>query len=150
MYVQSSTKRFMRSDVNVKFDMNTVQLRLYQEWNSDLPLHAKPSAPIQCHKYSRKRVDHCGYILMRLSNQLRLPQNSTNFSSTTCVTGYLTPGPPFTNMLTLITTWLSNDAHYEMWDKIIYPFTNFNGASFEDWEWASNFMPSLSVITYWG
>ena len=27
-----------------------------------------------------------------------------------------------------------------MWDKITYPFPNFNGAAVEVWEWISNFI----------
>ena len=25
--------------------------------------------------------------------------------------------------------WISNDIHYKVWDKITYPFLNFNGAT---------------------
>ena len=37
-----------------------------------------------------------------------------------------------------------------MWDEIIYPFPNFNGATIEIWEWISNFIPHITehVITY--
>ena len=44
----------------------------------------------------------------------------------------LTSGPPFTNMvLILIPAWISNCTHYDVWDKITYPFLNFNGATVE-------------------
>ena len=37
-----------------------------------------------------------------------------------------------------------------MWDEITYPFSNFNGATVEVWEWRSNFIPYFTghVITY--
>ena len=34
--------------------------------------------------------------------------------------------------------WISNYIHYKVCDEIIYPFTNFNGATIEVWEWISN------------
>ena len=38
----------------------------------------------------------------------------------------------------------------KVWDKITYPFPNFNGAIFEVWEWTNNFMPHLmmDIIMY--
>ena len=36
------------------------------------------------------------------------------------------PGPPFTNMVKLTPTWISNYIHYKLWDEINYPFLNFN------------------------
>ena len=48
--------------------------------------------------------------------------------------------------LTLIPSWISNLFHYKMWDEIIYPFPNFNGATVEVWEWISNFIPHLLSI----
>ena len=42
------------------------------------------------------------------------------------------PGAPFYwHGLTLISAWISNYIHYKMWDEIIYPFLNFNGATVE-------------------
>ena len=37
----------------------------------------------------------------------------------------------------------------KVWDKIAYPFPNFNGATGEVWEWISNSTPrvKLDVIT---
>ena len=37
-----------------------------------------------------------------------------------------------------------------VWDKITYPFLNFNGTTVEVWEWISNFIPCfiMDVITY--
>ena len=45
---------------------------------------------------------------------------------------------------------ISNYIHYEMWDEIIYPFLNFNGATIEVYEWISKFIPYFTghVITY--
>ena len=39
---------------------------------------------------------------------------------------------------------------YYIWHVIIYPFTNFSGATFEVLEWISNFNPHLTgyVLTY--
>ena len=31
--------------------------------------------------------------------------------------------------------------HNKVWDEIIYPLPNFNGATVEVWEWRSNFIP---------
>ena len=39
----------------------------------------------------------------------------------------LTPGPPFT----LIPAWICNYVPSKVWDKITYPFLNFNGATVE-------------------
>ena len=46
--------------------------------------------------------------------------------------------------------WISNYIHYKVWDEIIYPFLNFNGATVDVWEWISNFIPHFTgyVITY--
>ena len=41
--------------------------------------------------------------------------------------------------------WINNYIHYKMWDEIIYPCPNFNGAAFEVWEWIGNFMPHFTV-----
>ena len=41
---------------------------------------------------------------------------------------------------TLITAWISNYIHYKVWDKIMYPFPNFNDATLEVWEWIINFI----------
>ena len=40
-------------------------------------------------------------------------------------------GPFYWNGLTLILAWISNCIHYIMWDEIIYPFLNLNGATVE-------------------
>ena len=39
--------------------------------------------------------------------------------------------------------WISNAIHYEVWDEIIYPFPNFNGATIEVWEWMNNLIPHI-------
>ena len=46
--------------------------------------------------------------------------------------------------------WLNNYIHYEMWDKITYPFSNFKGATVEVCECISNFSSHfiVHVITY--
>ena len=38
----------------------------------------------------------------------------------------------------------------KVWDEIIYPFPNFNGATVEVWEWIIYFIPHfiMNVITY--
>ena len=38
--------------------------------------------------------------------------------------------------------------YYKMWDKITYPFPDFNDATFEVWEWINDFTPHMYVITY--
>ena len=52
--------------------------------------------------------------------------------------------------LLLMPGWISNYNHYNLWDEIIYPFPNFNGATVEFWEWVSNFISYFTkyVITY--
>ena len=52
--------------------------------------------------------------------------------------------------LTLIPARISNYIHHEMWGDKTYPFSNFNGATFEVWEWINNSMPHFNghVITY--
>ena len=35
---------------------------------------------------------------------------------------------------------LTRKLHYKVWDEIIYPFLNFNGATDEVWEWISYFI----------
>ena len=38
-----------------------------------------------------------------------------------------------------------NYVHYNMWDEMIYPFTNFNSASTEVLEWMNNFTPHITM-----
>ena len=40
--------------------------------------------------------------------------------------------------------------HNKVWDKITYPFPNFNDYIVEVWEWISNYIPhfKMDVITY--
>ena len=41
--------------------------------------------------------------------------------------------------------WLViSSIHYKLWDKITYPFPNFNGYTVEVWGWISNFIPHLT------
>ena len=44
----------------------------------------------------------------------------------------------------------SNYIHYKVWDEITYPYSNFNGATVEVWEWISYFILHFTgyVITY--
>ena len=54
---------------------------------------------------------------------------------------------PCTNMwLTLISAWISNVMLGKVWDEITYPFPNFNGCTFEVWEWISNFIPHFIMM----
>ena len=40
---------------------------------------------------------------------------------------------------------MDNDyADYKMWDQIIYPYQNFDDATFEVWTWISNYIPHCS------
>ena len=54
--------------------------------------------------------------------------------------------------LTLIPVWISNHTLSKLWDEIIYPFPNFNSATVDVYEWASNFILHflMDVITYPG
>ena len=44
-------------------------------------------------------------------------------------------------LLLALPIWISNHMPTNVWDEIIYPFPNFNGATGEVWEWISNFLP---------
>ena len=48
--------------------------------------------------------------------------------------------------------WITNYAHYNVWDEIVYSFPNFNSAVVEAWEWMSNFISHLTVgwVGLWG
>ena len=61
-----------------------------------------------------------------------------------------TSGPLYQHGLTCIITWIGSYIHYKAWNEIIYPFSNFNGAAIEVWEWMNNFISHFSghVITY--
>ena len=56
----------------------------------------------------------------------------------------------FWRKLTRCPSWISNYIHYNVWDEIIYPFPNFNGAANEVWKPISDFIPHFTdhVITY--
>ena len=47
----------------------------------------------------------------------------------------LDPGGPFWHGSSLILAWIINQNNYEVWNEMIYPFPNFNGATVEVWEW---------------
>ena len=49
-------------------------------------------------------------------------------------------GPLYKHFLTYIPAWVSNYIHYKVWNEITYPFTNFNGATVEVWEWINDFI----------
>ena len=60
-------------------------------------------------------------------------------------------GPLYKHVLTSNPAWLSNHMSNKEWDKIIYPFRNFNGRTVEVWEWISDFIYThliMGVITY--
>ena len=61
-----------------------------------------------------------------------------------------TRGPFYEHRLTLIPAWIDNHMPSKVWDKITYPFPNFNDATVEVSEWISNFIPHfvMGVITY--
>ena len=64
-----------------------------------------------------------------------------------------THGAPFTNNIDKLhsqLTGISNHMPRKQWDKIIYPFPNFNGATTEVWEWISDFilLYKMDVITF--
>ena len=50
--------------------------------------------------------------------------------------------------LTLITKWIGDYIHYNIWDVITYPFPNFNGATVEVWDWIRNFIPHFTAIIH--
>ena len=49
--------------------------------------------------------------------------------------------PFYWHELTLILAWISNNVHYIMLHKVIYPFPNYKGEGVEVSEWISNFNP---------
>ena len=52
------------------------------------------------------------------------------------------------DVLKLIPAWISDHMPSKMWDEITYTFSNFNGRAVEFWEWVSNFIFIMDVITY--
>ena len=42
-------------------------------------------------------------------------------------------------LITFIPACISDNIHNKVWDKITYPFPNFNGCTVEVWEWMNNF-----------
>ena len=69
-----------------------------------------------------------------------------------CYLGGLFPNwsPFYWYGCTLIPSWISNYIHYNVWDEITHPFSDFKGAAIEVWEWRSNFIQHFTehVITY--
>ena len=45
----------------------------------------------------------------------------------------MTRGPFYENDLTLTPVWINNDMSSKVWDKIAYPFPNFNIVTVEVW-----------------
>ena len=54
-----------------------------------------------------------------------------NTKAAKALTSFVTSGPFYQHGLTLISAWISNYTHYNVWDEITYPFLNFNGATVE-------------------
>ena len=55
----------------------------------------------------------------------------------------------------LLLTWInfdlnSNYIHYKVWERITYPFPNFNVMTTEAWEWINNFMIFIPQFTGYG
>ena len=61
---------------------------------------------------------------------------------------------PWPSCAVLFVLEYTGPIHHKVWDKIIYPFRNFNGTAVEVLEWISNFIPhfTVHVINYpcWG
>ena len=38
--------------------------------------------------------------------------------------------------------------HYQVWDGITYPLSNFNVAAVEVWEWLSNYITYFKLINF--
>ena len=53
----------------------------------------------------------------------------------------------------LASAWISNHTLSKVWDEIIYPFPNFNGATGEVWEMISysiqHFIMEIITYPYW-
>ena len=58
-------------------------------------------------------------------------------------------GPFYWQTSTLISAWISNYIQYQVWDEVTYPFPNFNGEAVEVWEWISNSIPHLDLLSKW-
>ena len=57
---------------------------------------------------------------------------------------------PFITGLTSIPGWISNFFHYNVWNEMTYPFSNYNGGTVQIWERISNFIVHFTgrAITY--
>ena len=82
----------------------------------------------------------CRSYILNMQNMLKLCLNSNGCSN-------ITVAKPEHHLLL---TWISNYIHFKVWDKITYPFPNFNGYTAEVWEWISNSIPHFTghVTTY--
>ena len=56
----------------------------------------------------------------------------------------LSMGPFYLHGLTLIPVGISNYVHYKVWDKVTYPFSNFNSGIVEVWKLIHDFIPHFT------
>ena len=61
-----------------------------------------------------------------------------------------TRGQFYEHDLTFIRAWMSNHIPIKVWNKITYPFPNFNCVTVAVWKWISNFIPHFIMdgMTY--
>ena len=55
-------------------------------------------------------------------------------------------GPFSYHSLTVNPEWISNHMPSNVWDKIVYPFPNFNGCTVEVWQWLVIFSHTLQCV----
>ena len=60
----------------------------------------------------------------------------------------MSPGAPFTNVngLTVIPAYIINHMPGKLWDESTYHFSNFNGATADDWARISNLIHILYIM----
>ena len=61
---------------------------------------------------------------------------------------FLSMGPFHWHGLTLILASIINYIHNKVWDENTYPFPNFNGDTFEVWEWIDNVISQFTWSMY--
>ena len=102
----------------------------------------------------------CGYVAVHLSITLRFTVQECSCNCTGVRENYTgnlyreTPwGLFYKHGWTLISMCKSNSTSYEMWNKITYPYSNFNGYTIEDLELVSIFIPQfnqqVNTYPYW-
>ena len=99
----------------------------------------------------RTHVDHMLAAWTLLSGWCDRATNRSNTDTLLDSKWLIFPmGPFYSYGLTLIPTRICNHIDYKVWDEITHPLPNFNGATFEGWEWISNFIPHyvMDVISY--